>query len=32
MFTQNFTKLKKHEIMFNTFSLSLIISKTAIEI
>jgi len=32
MFLQNFTKLKKrHKIMLNTFSLSLIISKTAIE-
>jgi len=32
MFLQNFTKLKnQHEIILNTFSLSLIISKTAIE-
>jgi len=30
MFLQNFTILK-HEIMLNTFSLSLIIWKTAIE-
>jgi len=31
MLVRNFTKLKKHEIMLNTFGQSLIISEPAIE-